>query len=638
MVSALSAHWPIMEPVMLGLKRGGLMNQCLEDEETYRQGRHHVMAALNQILEWSIAVEQVSACLEAANLTYSLVPLHAATYVVPITAAYLSSRQIKWMNIGTGANYIQDHLGKLSLAVATLATATLFFLGQQLLGAVALAYLTVGALDRLNLFTEGTQNRLRQMNFMVGNLAGLYFGGNFIRAMCVTNLAIAAVQNYFKYLQESAQANESKADVQKAAEMAADILDDDAPQDLSVDHSHQISVDELSKLTDDTQCSVDHSHIKKRALPSVDPSVTMDEILELGDKINWDDHEYVIKNRLAKDKRWLEVGQFQSLSPIEYFKRNLTTLVEQIRDRKILQGKPQNYEMLDYYCRYIAQELKKQDEMTQADKLIKLGIDGGEYCGTGKFGTVEEVFEDLISQSAGLPLDMRIFGALRQERTQVWQNIYLLTWKTNPFWQIQGYFTDVTAVHNANLFMNLIKAGDRFGIPQEAAANDQTAVINPATHYLAFSIVNWVEKSFWNGRQIPQCYLSVDRPEGNERLKPWKWVKLTIDSVTPRCYDQDAILNRLQATIGTAQIGKGDIYTWWLDWIGRQDHLTEGQRNGLADELMMSASINGEAIEERGKIRNKFLIAMLIEMGVLEKPSDWIEEDKEQKYLELGSE
>lgn len=637
MFASIPAYWSKMEPMMLGLKRGGLMNQCLEEDDTYRQGRHHVMAAINQILEWTIALEQVTACFESANLAYSLAPLHVAKFVVPLGTAYLASSQIKTFHISKIANFVQEQLGKISLLVTVIATAVLFRLGQQLLAGVTLAYLAVGLLDRFNLFSETTQSRLRQTNFLIANIAGLYFGGNFIRVMCVVNLVIAAVQRYFKYRREIEQEEEEqlKLDVSMADD---EILNDD---DLNVESNDQpsvkISLGELEKLRNDSACPVIRSHVHLKNLPSVREDVQIDEILDLCDQIDWTKHLHVLEPHLKIDKRWGEVGQDDSTlkglpdpRPIAYFKRNLRSLVESIRDRKILQGKPQNYEMLDYYCRYIAQELKGLDEMSQADYLIQLGIDGGEYCGTGKFGIVEQVFESMLSLAEGLPLDMRILACLRQERVQVWQNIYQMTWLTNPFWQIQGYFTEINAVHNANLFINLIQAGDKFGIPHQAAQNDQTAVINPSTHYLAFSIVHWVEKSFWNGKEIPQCYFTVENPQGMDRLKPWKWAKLKIDSVSPSPYNQEAILRRLRETIGSPQISKYDIYIWWNGWIERQTDLSEDVRSQLTDEFLMTASINGEPLEIGGKIQDKFLIAILIEMGVLEKPANLpLEDDQE---------
>lgn len=629
MFASIPENWSKMEPMMQGLKRGGLMNQCLEEDDTYRQGRHHVMAAINQILEWTIALEQVTACFESANLSYSLAPLHVAKFIVPMGTAYLASSQIKAFHISEIANFVQEHLGKISLLVTVIATAVLFRLGQRLLAGVTLAYLAVGLLDRLNLFSETTQLRLRQTNFLIANIAGLYFGGNFIRVMCVINMVIAAVQRYFKYRREIEQVEEEQLKLDGLNTDDEQILNDDLNEEVDDHLSVKISLGDLEKLQNDSACRVNRSHVHKKNLPSVSEDVQIDEILDLCYQIDWTKHAHVLEGHLKKDKRWLEVGQFDS-TPIGYFQRNLRSLVESIRDRKIMQGKPQNYEMLDYYCRYIAQELKGLDEMSQADYLILLGIEGGEYCGTGKFGIVEEVFESINSLASGLPLEMRILASLQQERVQVWQSIYQMTWQTNPFWQIQGYFTEINAVHNANLFINLIQAGEKFGIPHEAAQNDQTAVINPSTHYLAFSIVHWVEESFWKGKQIPQCYFTVENPQGLERLKPWKWVNLKIDSVSPSPYNQKSILRRLHETIGTPQISKPDIYSWWNGWIERQTELSEDVRSQLTDEFLMTASINGEPLEIGGKIQDKFLIAMLIEMGIFEMPADFpLDDDQE---------
>ena len=623
MITSFSASWLQMEPLMQGLKRGGLINQCLEEDDTYRQGRHHVMAAVNQILEWSIALEQVAACFETVHLSYPITPLHVAKYIVPVSVAYLASSQIETLHINEMANTVQEHLGKTSLLVTAIATAALFLLSQQMLAVVTMAYLATGLLDRWNILSETTQHRLRQANFIIANLAGLYFGGNFIRAMCVINMVVAAVQKYFQYLRQVQQDHADKLKVKQAAVWNDPILSDEASKGSAEHSARQMTMEELQKLRNETSCPVNKSHVHTKALPAVKDDVQIDEILVLAEQIDWKKHEHVIKGHLAKDNRWLELGQYTS-EPIDYFRRNLESMIESIRDRKILQGKPQNYDMLQYYCRYIAQALKEQDEMSQADYLILLGIDGGEYCGTGKFGIVEEVFESLLALASGLPLDMRIFACEQQERVRVWQNIYQMTWLINPFWQMQGYFTEINAVHNANLFINLVQAGEKFGIPHQAALNDQTAVFNPATHYLAFSLVQWIEDSFWSGKPIPQCYFTFESPKGADRWKPWKWAKLKIDSVSPTSYNQQAMLSRLHQTIGTPQISKYDIYSWWNEWIERQTQLPEQKREELIDELTMNVSIDGEKLEIDGKIQDKFLLAMLIEMGALEKPAEWL--------------
>lgn len=614
MVAAFSATWARAEPFMHGLKLGGLMNESVHNEDAFRQGRHHVMTALTQILQWSLAIEQISRCLKAANIGYSVTYLTIASYVVPVGVTYLASRQIKVLHISQIANFVQRHLGDLSLLATAVATVALFVLGQSVLAATTLIYLTVGVLDRYNILPESAQKVTRHVNFLVGNFAGLYFGGKFVRLICVLNLVIASVEQYFKYRKRT-----------------EGIQKQDAPlvaEEEKVGDKQEVSWEELKALKHDAACSFRLDHIHRKIYPPIREGVQLDDILTLSDELDWSHHEHAIKAHLAHDKRWLEVGRFEA-TPIEYLTRNIHSLVESIKNRKILQGKPQNYEMLQRYLLYIAQELPNQDEMTQADLLIWLGIEGGEYCGSGKFQVVEEVYENLISQAEGLPLEVRVLACLQQERQQVWQRIYELIWKTNPIWQFMGYMTDIHAVHNANVFINFTQAGDRFGIPTQAAQNDQTAVINPVTQYLAISFVHIIEKGFWEGKSIPQFYVIFKKPEERkDQWKAWKWVKLETRSVCPKPYNEQAALERLNITIGTAQIPKLDIYAWWQEWIMRQEDLSDEQKEKWMDEFSQSASLNGEPLEMGGKIQPKFLKAMLIEMGVFDKSKvDFEDED-----------
>jgi hypothetical protein len=283
--------------------------------------------------------------------------------------------------------------------------------------------------------------------------------------------------------------------------------------------------------------------------------------------------------------------------------------------------------------------------MTQADMFILIGVEGGEYCGTGKFGVVEEVYENRLSQAAGLPLETRILACEQQERQRVWQNIYQLIWKSNPLTQLFGYMSDVNAIHNSNVFINLVQAGEKFGIPYQAAKNDLTATINPVSHYLALSFTDAIEKCFWDGGFISQSYVSLEEPsDASDWWKAWKWVHLKNDNAFSRPYDEEAIMTRFTETIGSPQISKSDIYIWWAQWIERQDNLSDEKKEELNDELQapevkdesgkfLPKTFNGEPFEVNGKIQPKFLKAMLIEMGILDKPWELLS-DVEVDYEE----
>jgi hypothetical protein len=646
MAAVISAGWASMDPLMQGLKLGGLMNQAMEQDDTYRQGRHHFMTAINQILEWGLALEQVTRYVRAANLNYSLTGWNVARIVVPLGVAYLASRQIKVLYINQIANFVQTHWNKVSFVALTAASIGLFILGQTILAVTTLAYLSVGVLNRYNLLSPSVQKVIHQADFFIGNLTGIYLGGNFVRVICTLNLVIAAVQKYFEY--KRLVAEEEKKTEELAHPQASKIVDD-IEEESEDEFPVSISLDELAILENDILCPMRKSHVHKKPLPSVDESIQIDDLLDLYEEIDWSKHEHVLKSKLAKDKRWLEVGQFES-EPLEYFERNLRHLIESIKNRDILEGKPASYDMLEFYCRFIAQELKEQDGMTQADMLMWMGVEGGEYCGSGKFGAIEEIYENLLSQASGLPLETRVLACEQQERQRVWQNIYQLIWRSNPLTQLFGYMSDVNAIHNGNVFINLVQAGEKFGIPHQAAKNDLTATINPVSHYLAVAFVDQIEQCFWEGGYIPQCYISIETPPiASDWWKCWKWIHLKNEDIYAVPYDGKTIFKRLSETIGSPQIPKMDIYAWWMQWIDRQDDLTDEKKEELSDELQampkkdekgkfLPITFNGEPFEVDGKIQPKFLKAMLIEMGILDKPwklrSD-VELDYDEDELEI---
>lgn len=636
MVTGFPIPWASIDPVVQGLKLGGLMNQSVEQDDTYRQGRHHFITAINQILEGSLALEQMTRYFVAAGVNYPLAGLHVASVVVPVVVAQLASSQIHFCHISAGANIVQTHWNKITLVTLIAASVGLFTVGQTALATTTLIYLSIGILNRNNLLFPSLQKVIHYSNFFIGNSTGIYLGGNLVRAVSslniMTKVVTQAVKAYFSAYKKLEADHHLKKGVEKKSlsDLEEGIeLDDDNELDEEDEEGTKISLNELKHIANDEHCPMRKSHIQKKPLPYVDESVQIQDILELYDLIDWSKHEHVLNFKLSKDKRWLEVGQFHSSNPLEYFKTNLWRMITSIKNHTILEGKPGSYEMLEFYCRFIAQELKNQDQMTQADTLMLLGVEGGDYCGTGKFGIVEEVYESLLSQATGISLETRLLACEQQERQRIWQNIYQMMWKINPCIQLFGYMSDVNAVHNANIFINLVQAGEKFGIPHQAAKNDQSAGINPLVHYFAFLLVNRIEKCFWKGDSVPQCYVSIEKPHAKDWWKAWKWVHFKYEDIHLFPYNEEAILERFSKTIGTPQIPKTDIYIWWADWTERQNKLTDAEKEELSDELVTPVkgkngkdilSFNGEPFEVDGKIQPKFLKAMLIEMEILDKP------------------
>lgn len=628
MIRGFPIAWTSFDPVVQGLKLGGLMNESIERDDTYRQGRHHFITAVNQILEGNLALEQMTRYLRATGVNHSLMGLHVLSVLVPVVVAQLASRQIHFCNISVGANFIQTHWNKITLVTLIAGSVGLFTVGQTAVATTTLVYLSIGILNRNNLLFPSVQKVIHQANFFIGNSTGIYLGGNLVRVVSTLNIITKMVTHAVKAYFDECKKNE----IESLIDPEVSEVDDDIEMD-DMKETH-LTLSELKELDNDERCLMRKSHIKKLPLPYVDESVQLQDILKFYDLIDWSKHAHVLVHKLSKDKRWLEVGQFEFSDPLKYFKTNLWNMITSIQNHSILEGKPGSYEMLEFYCRFIAQELKAKDEMTQADTLMLLGVEGGDYCGTGKFGIVEEIYESFLSQAEGLPLKTRILACEQQERQRIWQNIYQMIWRINPFMQLFGYVSDVNAIHNANIFTNLVRAGEKFGIPHQTAKNDQSAAINPLVHYLAFLCVDMIEECFWKGNFVPQIYMTIEKMEGKDWWKAWKWVHLKYENIYSSPYNEDAILERLSQTIGTPQIPKSDIYLWWAQWTERQNKLTEDERDDLMMELTTPTKdkygkdallFNGESFEVDGKIQPKFLKAMLIEMEILDKPEDFQE-------------
>lgn len=605
-----------MNSLLQGLKMGGLMNESYDDEKAFRKGRHHFMISMRQLVVLELAFEQLEICLNLAKLPALPYSWYVGRYIVPFGISFLASKKIQNLPLSRIIHFIQDHVSDLSLMGLIVSSIGLLALGRPLLGATTLISLSVGIANRHNLFSKSAQKLLRRINFYIGNIAGVYLTRKGVtRYLCALNLGFAVADRYFP--NNKHKINESTSNPQ-AVQPA--LLQSSG---LSIEEEKaKISLEELSLISPDATYLVDRSHVHRHPLPSVKNSVKVTDLLKIYDNIEWSKHEHIITKKLEKDKHWIEKEQFY-FKPLEYFDRNFKELVKSIDEGNILEGQLTDYAMLEFYCRFIAQQLQEENEMTQADMLIWIGVEAGNYCGTGKFGIVEEVYKNLVSQAEGLPLEMRVLACEEQERQRLWQNIYSLYWKMSPSNQLLAMMMEMDSVHSMNLFLNLFRFGEKFGIPHEAAKNDRAANIDPVLHHLAALLTPTFEKAFWEGIKFPLTYFKMEyKPD--EWWCFWKWIHLKNELVKTIPYDGSLILERLREAIGSPQIDKFEIYAWWQEWVERQTDLTDEKKSELIEELQAvgggTMTFNGQIFEKNGIIQDEFLIVILIEMGILQKP------------------
>ncbi|MCE2983875.1 MAG: hypothetical protein LW832_09970 [Parachlamydia sp.] len=588
------------EPFLNGLYFGMLSNVHRSYEITVLQGRNHFMAATNQITQLSLSFQLMNKALQAYQLPERRMTL--LTYGLPIGLGLLARREFKNIYARNFVNFAQSHLGHVSLAIAVISNIALYQIGQRLLAVTTLTYLALGVIDRYNLLPDRVHQIMEKGNHTIGSLAGIAYGGTFVQVISAYDIAMQTAQLYQNF-RKRGQPEETPSPV-----------NNERPQRIETDEPTPVTLAMLSDNRLEDPLLINRAHLNRNLLPAVRDDITLDNLITLCDGINWDNHINVIKAKLQDDERWREMAA-GTQNEVTYFKENLKKLVDSIKHREILEGRPQNFHMLETYARYIAQELENQDELTQADCLLTLGIEGGEYCGPGKFRVVEEIFSNLISLARGLPLEWRVLAYLQHERIEIFQQLFNFIIKSNPVIKLSSYFCSELDIHNYDAVVNMTQAGSRFGIPHQAAANDETAYMSPSVEMACKRMRDDMGRLFWNGASGNFPVLQKNVIPLKDYWKVWKWYSLGTESMTIRPYSFWGIMARLEETIGTVQLPISDIYEWWEGWIQRQD-LSNDEKARLSEDLAVNAQLNGEPLECDGQFKYKFLAAMLLEMGV----------------------
>jgi hypothetical protein len=243
------------------------------------------------------------------------------------------------------------------------------------------------------------------------------------------------------------------------------------------------------------------------------------------------------------------------------------------------------------------------------DTLLTLAVDGGRYCGPGKFEVIERVYANLVCEGGICSTRKKVLNILQDKRTELVMAMYAeipeffsvilpkvlkeklsdpnlawcewinFQWMRSVFY-VYNLMVDWQDKHVYNQFLNMY-AND-LGIRKSSANNDATAVIDP-TMKLAFQ---WIAKMF------------------KEEFMMEK-------------YTDRVVFDTVAEKMGTKSLSKQDLTNWWETWIRRQQDLTETAKDTLMQEFADDSKLFGHLIfDENGSLTEPFLQAMLYDMGV----------------------
>lgn len=588
----------------VGISGAHYANYIFESEATVRQGRNHNMVASLQSSQINMALNQglILCRLQGIEISSSILLAKQIIALSPYAIAYIANRSDLSLRTRRIINLFQDHIGKITLAITLISTASFFMFGYALASATTVIYLGIGVLDRKGYLPNNIRNIISQTGFFVTNITSLFNSDSLTKFFATIDLVSTVVNYYFDFKIKK---------LKQAGQFVERSLTHPPIPPTPVP---PLLLSDIDKL----KLKVNKCHVHNPLLPPIKKGVDINELLEFNKKVDWSKHQHVLNRKLATDARWTQVGILESNTPQEYFNKCLKNFVTSLKDHKILVGQPDSYEKLEKYCLFITQELRNKDEITIVDTLLEMGI-GGDYCGTDYFRIIEERVSLLLNHVEGLPLDLRFLICLQNYRIEIWHLFYTFLWSSNFWINLHSQFTDKNDIHNHNLMLKILGVGKEWGLPQEGAENDRVSHLTPSTEYLTSLLSASYRHAFWNkSKPVKTTTIEVNKTlPPPEKWKFWKTYHVRKEMINLPAYTTDSIVDLLTNEIGKKNsIPKILVYEWWEKWIQRQN-LSDEEKESSVSDLYQKAFLNGVPMELDGKINKKFLKAMLLEMGIL---------------------
>lgn len=534
-------------------------------EESVRAGENAMMTALIQLGQsLTASVNYIDRALDVAGMDTIPWAGHAVIHLTPFLFGIAKDYDLIPEPLRPACVFVHNHISILYETAAVVSSIVLIFFGHSLYGGISLVILGIGIMDRQGWFPPEVRQAIHKYTEPVQIIAALIGGGIIDRLVAMGHIASLAAYTYVNFFQQKIP-NEQ-------------LVSNNLTLQIMQDFFHNR-----------VRFAVNPKHIHRQLMPQI-PDVDIAILLEQFDQMYRNPSDKTIltlRKKCQNDKRFItEHGHPDRIKDdqriIAIVRDNLADFIDSVKMRRILKGEPRDYETMHNYLKLLTSYNQRQtNEIVKIDILNSMAVDGGKYCGPGKFEAAESLFAQIMSQEVEMPIVEKILHCLQDERNRWMQAFYAETQRLNPLIRL----LDWQDIHIYNIFLNCY--GDAFGLRKTAAENDDSAIVDA----LAKCLISWLlqgilEEGFWGDHQL-------------ENLN-----------------------QTLLEVAGTNRLPFGKLYDFWIGWIDRQ-HIDAEQKRTLTDELKLEHSLLGEPLLIDNRFNPQFISLMLFDIGIaqLETPA-----------------
>lgn len=593
----------VIRDFSLGTQIGGTLTEHKRFEDSVLAGRNVYLSSVFQISQVEFATKSTSLALQKVGFAPVSTYTRVFLWITPIALAIVTKMGITNDIARKTLIFIQEHYGTLCHIVAAVSSIVLIYFGSVLLGATTLTFLAIGLLDRKGLLPLRVRHILHDYMQPVLIATGFASGDTFAIILATISLVIFCVEKYLDW--RAKREFEGRVEGKKDCLTFADAF--------GVMHSSQSS-----------DFATEKAYINYKTMPSI-PDIDIDRLNTLFNQIDWNaKNKQTLRVKLQYDERFKEregsVDKKSDEQLIAFAKNSLKVFVQSVKNRYIPTGEPRDYTLMHNYLKYIAHRLSNEEnEITRVDALLVLAVQGGEYCGPGKFGAAEAIFEQFTLTDQESSLRTKILRLLQFARKNYFEKFYEQVTHQLPA-RIIGKVIDWHDIHTYNRLCQVYGSG--LNILKASADNDATAVLDPLTRLVLKPVSLMVMRGFW------------------ENHTPDELVKTILKALS-------------SSSNQVSMIRPSEINDWCKEWIKRQT-LSEEEKARLLDDFEgrnadheYFPAFLDETVETlsvgAGRFNPKIIYAMLVDMGIINitSRSNWekpnaagsVEGEREQRAL-----
>jgi len=515
-----------LEQAARGMTYAHAGNRVLMLESSVRQGRNYYYSALMQSFEACYVANRVFEQMDKNQISFDHQGLAKwGTVATVLLAAIVADSKLP-SAVRKVALLIHDHVSKVLLLVQVGVAVSVMALGNIAFGIGALSFYGLGLLDRSGILPSHLRILLHKSHYVIGNLAALAFGDPFIQLLAIIDIVSVIAERLF----------------------GSDVFNRGARQPTF----EKVTLDDTCRDirgAQELKVTQDHIHLYGY-IPA--PDVKIEQLVKWGKEVSQGQLNLSsLEQKLSQDQRFRDFGE--QGKEVKFFNDNLSIYVNRVVKREILEGEINDYDTLEYYLKHITQhvnELRQQGQKVDAeDILMRLAIEGGQYCGPGALEVAEDIYRGILEkQGTSLEDDTSLNVLLNARLTLLRRKIFRDHYqevnsvlRKNWLGRLQAKFIDPNDMHTYNHITWALESSLKLGAA--SALNDSVATrgwLSRLLHQKMFAPFRWMVWETYEKTLLDWCYQNPLPPE-----KVTAWWKEYLEKL-PKGRARDALFEKLE--------------------------------------------------------------------------------------------